>query len=91
MDFLNDFELKIYMYDGMITEMGRDFAQENCKDYICKCLDSADLVLKNNGSRDDLIRIIDKYISVYSNESDWELNDLEMDFLTKLRGLVAKI
>jgi len=91
MNYLEEFELKIYMYDGMITEMGRDFAEENSNDYICRCLDTADMHLKNGGSKEELLDVVQKYINVYSNETDWELNDIEMDFLNKLRGLIDKI
>lgn len=91
MNYLQDFDYQIYMYDGMLTEMGRWFGEENCNDYICKCLDTADLFIKNGGSKSELTEIVDKYIKIYENESDWELNDLELDFLRKLHGLIDKI
>ncbi len=91
MDYLKDFDYAIYMYDGMLTETGGWFGREHCNDYICKCLDTADIHLKNGGTRAELIETVDKYIRVYEKETDWELNDLELDFLRKLKGLVAKI
>ncbi|MCD7891159.1 MAG: hypothetical protein LUG26_05150 [Ruminococcus sp.] len=91
MDYLQDFDLQIYMYDGMLTEMGRGFAEENCNDYICRCLDTADLYLKNGGKKINLVRTINKYIDAYEDEKDWQYIDLELDFLHKLRGLVHKI
>lgn len=91
MEYLQQFDYQIFMYDGMLTEMGRSFGEENCKDYICRCLDTADLFLKNGGSKTELTEVVDKYIKIYENETDWVLNDLEMDFLRKLRGLIEKI
>lgn len=91
MDYLKQFEYQIYMYDGILTEMGRDFGEENGKDYICRCLDTADLYLAQNGGKDELNKIIDKYIGIYQDESEWELCDLMMSFLKNLKGLIDKI
>lgn len=91
MEYLKQFDYQIYMYDGMLTEMGRSFGEENCNDYICRCLDTANLFLKAGGSKSELTETVDKYIKIYENETDWLLNDLELVFLHKLKGLVEKI
>lgn len=87
MNYLEDFERYIALYDGMLIETGGLFAKGKlgCDDYEEKCLETARKYILVGGTRKELLYVIDKYILQYKDDKGWVYLDLEMSFLNRLK------
>lgn len=86
MNYLEDFERLILLYDGMLIETGGSFGRGKLGDeYEGKCLETAKKFIVAAGTKRELLFVIDKYILQYKDEKEWKYLDLEMSFLNSLK------
>lgn len=92
MDYLNDFERHIALYDGMLIETGGSFGAGKLggDQYVDKCLKVAENYLTDGGRKECLLDLIDRYISQYEDEINWKYLNMEMTFLNNLRDLIMQ-
>lgn len=93
MNYLEDFERHISLYDGMLIETGGSFGKGKLSGdkYEGKCLEIARKYILAGGTRRELLFVIDKYILQYKDDKEWIYLDLEMTFLNRLKEKTEKL
>lgn len=90
MEYLREFERKIFLLDGMLIETGGWFGEKRLDYYIDSCLESAEKYYEVSRDKSELLRIVDLYIEQYRNETQWKYYHYEMRFLNTLRSKIEE-
>lgn len=93
MNYLEDFERHISLYDGMLIETGGSFGKGKLggDKYEGECLEIARKYILAGGDKRELLFVIDNYILLYKDDKEWKFFDLEMSFLNRLKEKTEKL
>ena len=91
MEFLEEFNQKIFLLDGMLIETGGGFGRTQLDKYIGGCIELARKYFKHTGDKNELIKIVDCYIEQYTGEVSWTYYHYEMKFLNTLRIQIERL
>lgn len=91
MEYLDEFKKRISLVDGMLVETGGQFGKKYLQDYIRECLKIAQKYYEDTKDLNNLIFIVDFYITQYEKETSWKYYQCEMEFLTALKAAIEKL
>ena len=91
MEYLDEFKKRISLVDGMLVETGGQFGKKYLQDYIRECLKIAQKYYEDTKDLNNLIFIVDFYITQYEKETSWKYYQYEMDFLNSLKAALEKL
>ena len=88
MKYLDEFEYKISLVDGMLHETGGQFGKRYIQDYIEDCLKIAQKYYEDTNDKNNLMKIVNLYISEYEDLTSWTHYQYQMDFLNSLKASI---
>lgn len=91
MDILEEFEQKILLVDGMLTETGGWFGKNALNNYLNGCMEAAGKYYQNTNDKSELINMIDCYIEQYKEQVSWNYYHYEMQFLNNLKIRIEQL
>lgn len=91
MNYLNEFEQKISLLDGMLIETGGKFGENELENYINSCMQTVDRYYQEHKEKRELIKIVASYILQYKNEISWKYYNYQMKFLYTLKAHIEQL
>lgn len=91
MEYLDEFKRRISLVDGMLIETGGQFGKRYLQNYIQGCFRIAQKYYDDTKDVNELMLIVDFYITYYEKETSWKYYQYEMEFLTSLKAAIEKL
>ena len=87
-EYLDEFKKKISLVDGMLIETGGQFGKKYLQNYIENCLKVAHKYIEETKDKNNLMLIVDFYITQYEKDISWKHYKYEMEFLNALKTAI---